>query len=649
MINRKFINFKTYNGFLDKKNEIPEDSIVFIQDRQCIWARGKEYICDGGSTLINSLANSLSSVAFTGIYTDLIGIPVVDSQLDINSSNAVENRKIKEALDKKANKQDLSQYVKTVQHIQDLSKKQNALTEGYGISIINDVISSTLDTTIYEIITEFPPQNPSHNKIYLLENNDGTFQQWYLLENGQWRSSGNVAPSINLSAYYKKTDAQNEHNAIWEYLNGLDFAPYALIEDVNDIRRDLNKYALEDYVNETFVRKSDVYYEGCGGDIVIDPNTGDVTIDPSGPYQLIIDNKLSEISENPVQNRIITRALRSKVDESALSEFATKKWVNDNFNSSSYDYASSISQLQSAISSKQNTLTAGNGISIIDDVISTTLDTSVYVIVDELPTINIDDNKIYIVETINGGERTYTQYKHSNGQWVNIGNVSPTVDLSQYQRAGNYLTVEDAQTTYLQKTEAQITYQPKGNYALASDVEDNYQQKGNYIDADTFDEYISELYETFQRKGAYALTTDVENALIALQRIIDEKYVLKKDVYNPENPIDWSQSDPTQIDINPSQGGGNDDSGDDEPGNHEPSEPIYVGPKLVTLTVAQYEQLIEEGTTTVKGNTIEFSADTYYFTYEGEPETSNWGFGDQFPVILTDNWAFGGTFPITLR
>ena len=50
MINRKFINFKTYNGFLAKKNEIPNDAIVFIQDKLCIWAQGKEYICDGPGT-----------------------------------------------------------------------------------------------------------------------------------------------------------------------------------------------------------------------------------------------------------------------------------------------------------------------------------------------------------------------------------------------------------------------------------------------------------------------------------------------------------------------------------------------------------------------------------------------------------------------
>lgn len=49
MINRKFLNFKTYNAFLGKlnNNEISQDSIVFIQDKLCIWAHGKEYQCSG--------------------------------------------------------------------------------------------------------------------------------------------------------------------------------------------------------------------------------------------------------------------------------------------------------------------------------------------------------------------------------------------------------------------------------------------------------------------------------------------------------------------------------------------------------------------------------------------------------------------------
>ena len=29
-------------------------------------------------------------------------------------------------------------------------------------------------------------------------------------------------------------------------------------------------------------------------------------------------------------------------------------------------------------------------------------------------------------------------------------------------------------------------------------------------------------------------------------------------------------------------------------------------------------------------------------------EDTEWGFGDNFPIILTEYWAFDGTFPITL-
>ena len=63
------------------------------------------------------------------------------------------------------------------------------------------------------------------------------------------------------------------------------------------------------------------------------------------------------------------------------------------------------------------------------------------------------------------------------------------------------------------------------------------------------------------------------------------------------------------------------------------------GTKMVTLTQEQYQQLVDQGL--VERN-------TYYFTYEGEPDNTDWHFGDPFPIILTDTWEFGGTFPITL-
>jgi hypothetical protein len=51
-INFRFLNYKHYTSFkaaLDD-DRISSDSIVFIQDKPCIWARGKEYVCDGPTT-----------------------------------------------------------------------------------------------------------------------------------------------------------------------------------------------------------------------------------------------------------------------------------------------------------------------------------------------------------------------------------------------------------------------------------------------------------------------------------------------------------------------------------------------------------------------------------------------------------------------
>ena len=51
-INYRFLNYKYYNKFISDLNDkkIREDSIVFIQDNLRIWARGKEYVCNGPYT-----------------------------------------------------------------------------------------------------------------------------------------------------------------------------------------------------------------------------------------------------------------------------------------------------------------------------------------------------------------------------------------------------------------------------------------------------------------------------------------------------------------------------------------------------------------------------------------------------------------------
>lgn len=40
MINYRFLNYKRYNTFQNELDQISSDSIVFIQDKCYIWARG---------------------------------------------------------------------------------------------------------------------------------------------------------------------------------------------------------------------------------------------------------------------------------------------------------------------------------------------------------------------------------------------------------------------------------------------------------------------------------------------------------------------------------------------------------------------------------------------------------------------------------
>ena len=85
------------------------------------------------------------------------------------------------------------------------------------------------------------------------------------------------------------------------------------------------------------------------------------------------------------------------------------------------------------ISVKQDKLTAGNGISITDNVISLNYEYDLFEVVQSLPTENISDNKVYLVMDSNGSEgNTYVEYLYVNGQWEELGKFKVNIDLSGY-------------------------------------------------------------------------------------------------------------------------------------------------------------------------------------------------------------------------
>ena len=114
--------------------------------------------------------------------------------------------------------------------------------------------------------------------------------------------------------------------------------------------------------------------------------------------------------------------------------------------------------LKEILNTKQDKLIAGEGISISEDnVISCTIDTSLFRMVDELPSLEeAETNKIYLLRKENnvGELQSYTEYivtikVDEEGkeikEWEKIGEYDLSIELAPY------LKIEDAEKTYVKK------------------------------------------------------------------------------------------------------------------------------------------------------------------------------------------------------
>lgn len=85
---------------------------------------------------------------------------------------------------------------------------------------------------------------------------------------------------------------------------------------------------------------------------------------------------------------------------------------------------------------KQDKLAAGTGIAIQGNVISCTLDPSVFVVKQSLPEQpdSGKEDKIYVIPNPEGqGDNIYDEYAWVNGKWEKLGSFKASVDLSAYQ------------------------------------------------------------------------------------------------------------------------------------------------------------------------------------------------------------------------
>lgn len=613
-INFRFLNYKKYSSFQTalKDGRILDDSIVFIQDKNCIWARGKEYVCDGPYTTDTDVDGTVTLKRGDGTVIFKIGqkdgvVSIVDEYGNINRSVYATKDYV-----------DASIY-----------SKQDKLQPGTGISIDGTTISSTLDTNVYEFITELgSTYGMNTNKIYILERkvDDQYVYKQYKIKDGQWVLISNVAPTVNLDGYLKQNEANLLYQPKGSYITEDILSSYAQYTDIRDLRTDLLSYAKADYVqnslqyhktymqnyleayktyiDETFVKKEQVYTVGEGGSAVEDTewtpggNQGGGTVIVPTPT-VEVDHELSFVSPNPVENRVITEALSTKATKQQLESYATLIQLAAKVDKSQLVNYVTNNNFQTQLYGKQDRLVAGSGIKIVNNTISTDLDidTNIFVIVDELPD-SANANKIYLLReeqntswvfgdrfpvTYSNAriiEEVYTQYKWDadNYQWINIGSVSPTVNLSNY----------------ISRDEASLLFASSDSYVTSEQLEqtvdyleDVYQPKGDYVVPDDISQFatIQELQqETARSEDTYVKKTQM--------------YTEDEGVDGPSNPV----IDPDDVGI------------------------ISRGVvNTVFLTKRQYQAIVNEN---------RVKEDVYYFTYEGEDEI--------------EIWAFGGTFPITL-
>lgn len=146
----------------------------------------------------------------SGFNSDYSGAAVVDALRKANTAyqkdiNGIPKEDLTPSVQESLSKADTA--------VQDISGKQDKLTPGEGISIIEGVISCTHDKTLYKIVTELPDEGEEH-KIYLIvsdEQDEYNVYDEYAYVNGAWEQLGKYKATIDLTPYAKKEDIPNDY------------------------------------------------------------------------------------------------------------------------------------------------------------------------------------------------------------------------------------------------------------------------------------------------------------------------------------------------------------------------------------------------------------------------------------------------------
>lgn len=224
-----------------------------------------------------------------------------------------------------------------------------------------------------------------------------------------------------------------------------------------------------------------------------------------------------------------------KVLQGTLPEFENriKKWVEQQLKNFDEHLNEEIRQFDGRIAiisqdietlklTKQDKLIAGSGIDITDNVVSCVLDLTLYKIVSELPTEDIDTTKIYLVvdsEYTHGN--LYKEYIYVDGEWELLGEYKADIDLSPYltkaEAADTYATKLELQQEVNRATQAEVT---EKNRALAAEEQlskdiDAEKDRALIAERDNFNRIINEIAraEAAEKANAKAIEDEAKRAI----------------------------------------------------------------------------------------------------------------------------------------
>ena len=220
------IGYKEIEVFVDNKASSNHTHNQYLTSHQDI--SGKANISD------------LSTVATSGSYNDLTDKPnipsqvTVDSELSSSSSNPVENKVVKSALDNKSNTghthsssdvSDNSAYTNIGTSANSTQKQINngintklgekalasnvyTKSETYTKSEITTLISNTVsDLDLFEVVEELPSSNIKDNRLYLIVNDEtvtNNSYDVYIRVDNSWEQLDKL--DFDISNYYNKTE-----------------------------------------------------------------------------------------------------------------------------------------------------------------------------------------------------------------------------------------------------------------------------------------------------------------------------------------------------------------------------------------------------------------------------------------------------------